>query len=201
MSQPQLQAGFANPVEDSQQAFRHLLKVMSEPGVIRPLAAATALDTLTPATFSACQTLLDATTTLWLGGALDTETVRANLGFHSGCRIVVDPAAADFVLARAGELPELMTLRAGTAEYPDRSCTLLVQVEALATTATEQATALRLSGPGIATSRQLGVTGLDTRLTRYLVERPHPFPLGLDLVLLAQDQVAAIPRTTRVEVN
>jgi alpha-D-ribose 1-methylphosphonate 5-triphosphate synthase subunit PhnH len=34
----------------------------------------------------------------------------------------------------------------------------------------------------------------------YLTERPHRFPLGLDLILVCGERVTAIPRTTDVEV-
>lgn len=33
-----------------------------------------------------------------------------------------------------------------------------------------------------------------------LTERPHPFPLGIDLILTCGERLLAIPRTTHVEV-
>ncbi|ECC7020622.1 carbon-phosphorus lyase subunit PhnH, partial [Salmonella enterica] len=37
-------------------------------------------------------------------------------------------------------------------------------------------------------------------LLHELTERPHPFPLGVDLLLTCGERLLAIPRTTHVEV-
>ncbi len=37
-------------------------------------------------------------------------------------------------------------------------------------------------------------------LIHELTERPHPFPLGVDLILTCGERLLAIPRTTHVEV-
>lgn len=196
-----LQVGFQEPVTDAQQVFRSLLKVMSEPGVIEPLDQAEGLDTLCPAGFASCLALLDASTKLFLNGSLDTDQVAKNLSFHTGCRLTETLSEADFVLCRADQLPQLDQLKLGSAEYPDRGCTLLVQVDQLADTALPESTVLRLQGPGIPGQRTLAISSLPRELIHYLTGRPDPFPLGLDIVLLADNVVTAIPRTTRVEVN
>lgn len=196
-----LQVGFRDSVTDAQQVFRSLLKVMSEPGVIDVLDQTEALDNLSPAAFSTCLTLLDSTTQLWLSERFDTDSVARNLSFHSGCRLTQQVNDADFVLCPADQLPPLERLKLGSAEYPDRGCTLLVQVDQLSDKALPGAVVLRLQGPGIPDQRSLSVDSLPMALLSYLTERPDPFPLGLDIVLLAGRSVTAIPRTTIVEVN
>lgn len=201
MTTAQLQHGFNEPVHDAQQAFRTLMKVMSEPGVLRTLNQAEGIVPLAPAAVTTLLALLDQTTALWLSPSLNTEAVRSNLSFHAGAPLIDASTRADFVAALPGELPELGTLRIGEPDYPDRSCTLLLQVEQLAADANElAAVGLTLSGPGIPDQRTLYISHPGDDLLNYLVTRPDPFPQGLDLILLAGDCVTAIPRTTQVEV-
>jgi alpha-D-ribose 1-methylphosphonate 5-triphosphate synthase subunit PhnH len=149
MADNQLQKGFDEPVRDAQQAFRQLLKVMSEPGVIRTLDHADALGELSPAALTTLLSLMDQTTPLWLSPSLDTELIRTNLNFHAGAPRVDQPADADFVMAKAGELTSLDGLKIGEPEYPDRSCTLVIQLDQLeAGDDQPDLLTLKLSGPG-----------------------------------------------------
>jgi alpha-D-ribose 1-methylphosphonate 5-triphosphate synthase subunit PhnH len=56
----------------------------------------------------------------------------------------------------------------------------------------------QLTGPGIATTQTLGIAGLDPA---WLVRRQawnEGFPLGVDLILMDETRVVALPRTTIV---
>ncbi|WP_432696416.1 phosphonate C-P lyase system protein PhnH [Marinobacterium sp. YM272] len=201
MTDTQLQKGFTEPVRDAQQAFRQLLKVMSEPGVIRTLDYADALAELSPAALSTLLSLMDQTTGLWLSPSLDTDLIRTNLNFHAGAPCVDEPAEADFVMAKAGELTSLDGLKIGEPEYPDRSCTLVIQVDRIEPDCGDsELLTLQLSGPGIPGRRKLSLSHPGEALLAYLQQRPDPFPQGLDMILVSGTQVAAIPRTTQVEV-
>jgi alpha-D-ribose 1-methylphosphonate 5-triphosphate synthase subunit PhnH len=201
MTDALLKPGFSQPVGDAQQAFRVLLKVMSEPGVIRSLQQAQGIDHLAPAGMTALLALCDQTTPVWLAPVFKTAAIRTNLNFHAGAPLASDAQQADFVLSVPGELPPLEQLKAGEPEYPDRSCTLVVQLEQLGDAPVGDALVeLELSGPGISGRRRLCVSDLGADLLSYLTERPHPFPLGLDLILVSGERVTAIPRTTDVEV-
>ncbi|MBL2824467.1 carbon-phosphorus lyase subunit PhnH, partial [Klebsiella pneumoniae] len=58
---------------------------------------------------------------------------------------------------------------------------------------------LRLTGAGIAEERMIAPQLPDCIIDE-LTERPHPFPLGIDLILTCGERLLAIPRTTHVEV-
>ncbi|HCQ2606617.1 TPA: phosphonate C-P lyase system protein PhnH [Escherichia coli] len=58
---------------------------------------------------------------------------------------------------------------------------------------------LRLTGAGIAEERMIAPQ-LPECILHELTERPHPFPLGIDLILTCGERLLAIPRTTHVEV-
>jgi len=193
---------FEDPVDSAQQTFRRLLKAMSEPGLIVQPPPVAPLGLLDPATHTVCLTLLDAQTPLWLSDGFSDPQIRRNLHFHTGMPLATDAASARFALARGNEIDTLERFPRGTAEYPEQGCTLVLQVESLGSQPSGRrgAVVLQLSGPGIESRRHLVLEGLSRPLVEYLVERPDPFPLGLDFIFTGDRSLAAIPRTTRVEV-
>lgn len=199
MTQAQLQAGFEHPVQQAQQTFRTLLTAMSEPGRVLEIQGAQNLASLDASGFAICQTLLDSDTSVWLGEAFEHPFIADNLRFHCGACLSPVPQQADFILSTMDSLPDLMSLRCGDAEYPDQSTTLFIQVAQLEAKVLHSSTVLALKGPGIADQHLLSVALMSNMLLDYLIERPHEFPLGLDLVLFCENRIAAIPRTTHVE--
>ena len=189
-----IQPGFADPVLDSQRAFRAVLDAMAHPGRIVTLAGLDAPPPLAPATAAVCLTLLDFETPLWLDPAAATADVVAYLRFHCGAPLVDAPPAARFaVIAQWPRMPGLDVWEAGTDERPDLSATLVLQVDGL--TGDRGA---RLTGPGIAGEARLEVTGAPG-LWPMLRANAARFPRGVDVMLCAGVRLAALPRTTRVE--
>ena len=67
----------------------------------------------------------------WLPPGMPEQT-RAFLRFHCGCALVTEPRDAIFVAVPAGHAaPAMSACAQGDPEYPDRSATLLIEVEAL----------------------------------------------------------------------
>lgn len=77
---------------------------------------------------------------------------------------------------------------------PEKSTTVIIDVSSLS-----GGTPLRLSGPGLETSRIVDPS-LPPDILRYLCHRPDPFPQGIDLMFTCADAMMALPRTTYVEV-
>ena len=117
------------------------------------------------------------------------------LRFHTGCPIVADPAQAHSRWSPTRALPPLRRFALGTPDYPDRSTTLILQVASL----TDGATRLTLSGPGIRGTATLRAAAAAEGFRRrsYAANRAL-FPRGVDLLLVAGNDVAALPRTTIV---
>ena len=88
----------------------------------------------------------------------------------------------------------LNVLSAGTVTAPETGVTLIVQLASLS-----GGRMLRLTGAGIAEERMIAPQLPDCIIDE-LTERPHPFPLGIDLILTCGERLLAIPRTTHVEV-
>lgn len=195
MSVMDLSPGFADPVRDSAQAFRAILDAMSRPGRIAelpPLAEP-------PEGFDAAATvvalsLLDADTAVWIDPALRTDMLVAYLRFHAGCPLVGQADQCRFAFTSAAGLESAIdALPIGTPEYPDRSATAVVLCESL--TGGEART---LVGPGIQGSAVLAPTGMTPSGWACLCRNMALFPLGIDTIFVAGNQIAALPRSTRI---
>jgi alpha-D-ribose 1-methylphosphonate 5-triphosphate synthase subunit PhnH len=190
-----MRAGFADPVHESQRTFRGVLDAMAHPG--RIVTIDTALVPPAPlhaSTAALALTLLDFETALWVDIMVSSEA-RDWLRFHAGVAIVNDPAQASFaIVADARQLPSLDAFSLGTDERPERSTTVVVQVDGL-----EPRDGHRLTGPGIADEAWLTVRGVPQTFWRALRDNHGRFPRGVDVLLTAGDRLAALPRTTLVE--
>jgi len=81
----------------------------------------------------------------------------------------------------------------GTYLYPDRSATLVIGCRF------ELGQLLRLSGPGIQGQSEIDIAGLPEEFW-LLRASACAFPLGWDVILVADAEVIGLPRSTRVEV-
>ncbi|EHM51785.1 MAG: phosphonate C-P lyase system protein PhnH [Yokenella regensburgei] len=191
-----LQTAFVLPVQDAQHSFRRLLKAMSEPGVIVSLHQLKhGWQPLNLATTSVLLTLADNDTPVWLSAAMSNDIAGQNLRFHTNAPLVSQPQQAVFAVADGSlSAEQLDALCSGSAVAPETSATLIVQIPALS-----GGRMLRLTGAGIAEERMIAPQ-LPECLLHELTERPHPFPLGVDLILTCGERLLAIPRTTHVEV-
>lgn len=196
MAATTLSPGFADPVGDAQGTFRAVLTALSRPGQIVELAALPpAPAPLMPATVALLLALADYDTGVWLDGAADTPAVVEHLRFHCGSPLTAQCNVADFaVIAEPAGMPALARFKPGTDEYPDRSATLIVQVDTLAS---DRGWTLR--GPGIETAAALDVAPLPSDFRDQLAANHARYPCGVDLLFVAGSRLAALPRSIRVE--
>ena len=181
------------PALDAARDFRALLEAMARPGRVMDLAAGRAPPgPLSPAAAAAALTLSDADAPIWLPEALRGGDAEAFLRFSCSAAPAERPEDAAFALGRWRALASALDrLPRGTAERPDRSATLIVEVDRL-----EAGRGVRLTGPGID-----GETLLEAGLAPdfWTARAADAFPLGLDALLCAGGRIAALPRTTRAE--
>ncbi|MGC2778834.1 MAG: phosphonate C-P lyase system protein PhnH [Bradyrhizobium sp.] len=192
----ELQPGFADKVLAAQSTFRTVMEATARPGSVRQIEGdAGRPSSLTPAAAAIALTLFDHDTPVWLDARLSrAPDVGAWLKFHTGAPIVSDPALASFALvAEPAGLPDLHAFALGTAEYPDRSTTLILQVASLCSGRTYE-----MRGPGIDGTASLCASLAPSDLFERLSINERLFPRGIDVVLVDDRSLAAIPRTTRV---
>jgi len=187
-------AGFAEPGDDAQRAFRTVLTALSEPGRVMDLPAALPADLpVGPAALGLLLALADADTPLWLDAA--ARPAAPYLQFHTGAPVVTRPAAATFALvANAESCPPLDAFDSGDEDYPDRSATLIIEVSHLA-----EGGPLVLRGPGIADQRSLTVDGLPRGFRASWPANHALFPRGIDVLLTCGDRLVGLPRSVTLE--
>lgn len=185
-TQDALDGGFAVPPIDAAHAFRAILEAMARPGTIWPVKGATPPAPLSPAAGAVLLTLCDPETGLFLAGSHDTPEIRAWIAFHTGAPLV-GPGECSFALGDWTALAPLTRYRAGRADYPDRSATLIVERDSLRP---EGAT---LTGPGIRDRAALNLPEIAA-----FRANARLFPCGLDFIFTCEDRVAALPRSTTV---
>ncbi len=192
----EMPAGFADKVLSAQSTFRSVMEALARPGSVQRVTASVGTPPpMMRGTAAIALTLFDHDTPIWLDDKMsETSDVARWLKFHSGAPLVADCSICSFALiVDGGALPDLERFAFGSNEYPDRSTTLILQVASLA-----QGPAWELRGPGIDGVAVLNATFEPKDLFDRLSINATLFPRGIDVVLVADDAIAAIPRTTRL---
>lgn len=187
MDQAVLTGGFTDAPLQSARAFRAAMLAMARPGDILTLSGAEAPAPLSVAAAVLLLVLCDPDTPLWIAPAQDSAALRRWVAFHTGAPVIAARHEAAFALGDWDSLLPLTAYRIGTAEYPDRAATLIVECTAL------RAEGALLTGPGIKDSARLNLPeSAAFRANRAL------FPRGLDMFFTCGDRLAALPRSTVV---
>lgn len=197
MSADAMTGGFADPVFQSQAVFRAVLDAFARPGSVVEIP-----DTLRPpgplhapaAAFLAA--LADEGTPVHVDHALAGTTAAIDwIRFHTDAPIVDAPGAAAFaVIADPATMPPLKSFALGSAEYPDRSTTVVIQVGTIS-----RETGMRLQGPGIRGFAELAADPLSAGFVDQMIENHALYPRGVDIVLASPTAIAALPRSVHVQ--
>jgi len=199
--------GLAHPVDDAQTVFRAALSALSRPGLavaLPTLAPPLPGSAVCPGLLALALTLCDSDTPLWLDAAADTPQVRHHLRFHCAARFAPDASQAAFALiARPEQMPRLDVFNQGSADFPDRSATLLIS----ANLSEAHGPAYELTGPGVQGNQHGGWQSFHASdLPAWFVEdwaaNHAAYPLGVDIVLVDAGappaRLLGLPRTARV---
>ncbi|QBX35281.1 phosphonate C-P lyase system protein PhnH [Paracoccus liaowanqingii] len=180
-----LTGGFTDPAIQSAQGFRILMQAMAHPGTIHDLTLAAPPAPLGRAAGTVLLLLADPTCPVHL--AAPAPDLAEWLRFHAGCPLS-GPETAALALGRWSDLQPLDRFPVGLPDYPDRSATLIVELDRL------ENDGPRLTGPGIKGHARLSLPETAAfRANRAL------FPRGLDVILTCGDRLACLPRSTIVE--
>jgi alpha-D-ribose 1-methylphosphonate 5-triphosphate synthase subunit PhnH len=119
------------------------------------------------------------------------------VSFHTGAPATVRSEAAQFaVVTDPARLPPFELFAQGSQDYPDRSTTILLQLDDLS-----GGMPLRLEGPGIDGAAEARPRPLPEDFARRLQRNRALFPRGVDLVLASPSALLALPRSVRVAVT
>jgi alpha-D-ribose 1-methylphosphonate 5-triphosphate synthase subunit PhnH len=190
------EAGFSDAARDGQKAFRAVMDAMARPGLIVGLdGRLTPPTALNIAAASVALALCDYETRLWLSPSLrQSVSTGAYITFHTGAPRTADEREAAFALLDLrSDAFELSNFAQGTAEYPDRSTTIIAMCGGL-----DAGGGFRLSGPGIKHEARLDVQGLPMDFARQWAFNRAGFPLGVDVIFCCGNRLACLPRSTRL---
>ncbi|MEW8277533.1 MAG: phosphonate C-P lyase system protein PhnH [Candidatus Thiodiazotropha sp.] len=169
-----------------QQNYRALLDAISHPGWVKSILHQAG----SPASTAVLATLLDAEVSLadpeGLLEAADWPLLQAS---------TAAPEEADYILCMGSKVAQFQP-RLGSLPSPEQSATLIICVDSLH----EGELKISLEGPGVNGNADCAIAGL---LPDWLSQREDwvcGYPLGVDLLLVDDSAVLALPRTTRVEV-
>lgn len=178
----------------SQAAFRAAMDCLARPGETRTLDAVDAPAPLAPATAALVKGLADYDSPIWLDAVLAAVPAVADwIRFQTGAPLVTDRREAAFALiSDARAMPDFMSFAQGSEEYPDRSTTLIVQVESFT------GPSVTLTGPGIKTTQPFAATPLPDDFSARMAGNRELFPRGIDLIFVASHTIAALPRSVRI---
>jgi alpha-D-ribose 1-methylphosphonate 5-triphosphate synthase subunit PhnH len=178
-------------VHTAQRTFRALLHALAHPGRVTPIEdLPEAPAPLSRAVGAAARALLDRDVSMWI----DTDDGAAEwLKAMTGTRITTDPAHAHFaVITDARNIAGLARWNAGTAEDPEASATLLVQVESLT-----GGLPVTLTGPGIEGAIVFAPLGIAPAFWIEWAVNTAQYPLGVDVLFFDQHAVVGLPRTVK----
>jgi alpha-D-ribose 1-methylphosphonate 5-triphosphate synthase subunit PhnH len=194
---PQLLAGFADPVFDSQAVFRRLMLATAYPGRLFTLEGeVTAPEPLSLAATALCLTLVDFETPIWLDRVAATAEALAYLRFHCDAPLVPKPGAARFaVVADPARMPRLIEFNQGEDQYPDRSTTLIIELPSLT-----EGPVTSWTGPGIKGAIAPRLAGLPNWFWGEWALNRELYPRGVDIVFASGSAIIGLPRSIKVEV-
>ena len=172
--------------DNQQNYFRLLLDAMAHPGQCYSI---TVIPDEGPAALVVLSTLLDNEVTL--------SDPHAILCSNDWSMLQVKEALAeqaDYIVCDGKQSPIFLP-KLGTLPCPEQSATLVLIVKELGSGDLQ----LHLEGPGIDGNRNLMISGLNSDWLERREDWVSSFPLGVDLIIVDNKQLAAIPRTTKVE--
>ncbi|MCA4132572.1 phosphonate C-P lyase system protein PhnH [Arthrobacter sp. M4] len=187
--------GFTDPTAESQRVFRAVLDAFAHPCRPYPIRGLPeAPDGLGAGLAVVALALFDEDVSVWLHPKLAVRReVTTYLTFHTGTRITGAREGADFVIATPDTVTPFSDLALGTDEAPHQSATIIIDAGARGAGARFTAT-----GPGIEGWISLDAPWAPEGFADAWAGNAALFPRGVDVIVVFDDHVIALPRTTRL---
>ncbi len=189
--------GLLSEGRDTQVIFRNLLTALAYPGTLSDIDVPISCpEAIQPASGGILLTLLDFETPLWSDLSNDGEAIQW-LRFHTGAPLTRQKHHCLFAFCtECDQLEDPALFNTGTIKAPDISTTLIVQTNGISDTGP-----IRLTGPGIEKSRQLGLEGIHKAFLKNRSVLCSTYPLGVDMLFVCDRTFTALPRTTKAEID
>lgn len=192
-------------VYGAQAHFRSLIDSMARPGKINGFTATEIrpVGGMSVPTALVAFALLNRDASYYC--AYDSNELEAYLRVNTGSS-PEELSEADFILVQGSDSPDLVELsKEGILTYPETGASFIIEVAGVYEHEEADTLQLRLSGPGVAGSRDIWVAGWQAAWVEALMDKNAEFPLGVDTILTFESrdgaaQVCCLPRSTKVEI-
>jgi alpha-D-ribose 1-methylphosphonate 5-triphosphate synthase subunit PhnH len=182
--------GFDDSAHGSQQTFRAIFAAMEHPGQLvtireNPIAP----EVFNSASAATCLTLLSYETPVWTD--VDWRNPAINwLQFGCGSAVVTEPCMANFaIITKPATMPPLDCFRVGRYEYPEKSTTIIVQVDDIL-----PGTANKYSNLFVDNTAQLDLKGVPNKFWNQWQQLSGLYPVGIDIFFTCDDVLIALPK-------
>jgi alpha-D-ribose 1-methylphosphonate 5-triphosphate synthase subunit PhnH len=177
-----------DPVHDTRETFRALCDAASRPGTVQDLPT-------TPGDHALLATLVDNEVTV------HTRDEALQAALAAAGRYEPAPATeATVVHTRGMPAWDVRHLDRGSLEEPSTGATVVYRVDAVSIDPGDCETAVTVTGPGVLGTREVGVDLPGGELAA-IAEAQSTYPRGVDAFFVAEDRVAALPRSVSLEVR
>ncbi|GAB3300770.1 phosphonate C-P lyase system protein PhnH [Epidermidibacterium keratini] len=177
---------------EAQQTFRACLDAFAHPGRPIPIDRSP-LPATVPAAYLPLLALTDLMSPI---AALDDNALISELSIVTGAPIGALAEARWVASTSTPDSAALRRLNPGTALYPERGAVLCQQVDGFEPTDR----VLELDGPGIAGTARISLDLLDDAVLEARAALVD-YPCGIDLLLVSDEAILGIPRTTHISVR
>lgn len=191
-----------NEVFDAQIHFRTILDCMSRPGKVNHIGE---IKIQTPAEWHPASALvafalLNRDVTFYANN--NSQIIAEYLTVNTSA----NPTAvnkADFVFINGLDNGEvLLNTNIGVLEYPEKSATVIIDVENIYDVPKDQTHEIILQGPGVETEKRVYVRNISSSILEALKEQNSEYPLGVDVILTDREgNIMCIPRSNNFSWN
>ncbi|NJK97815.1 MAG: phosphonate C-P lyase system protein PhnH [Bacteroidales bacterium] len=191
-----------NEIFDAQAHFRIILDSMARPGKVNNFGEIriNAPGEFNPASALVAFALLNRDVTFFSATSAKEFNEYMVVNTHA---VPSEIQKADFVFINgAGNGDLLLETNVGILEYPEKSATIIIDVENIYDVPKDQTFEIILRGPGVETEKRVYVRNISLSVLQALKEQNAEFPLGVDVILTDKEgNILCIPRSNNFSWN
>ena len=192
-----------NEVFDSQKIFRKIMDSMARPGKINNIVD---LQLNPPSLLNRSSALigfalLNSDVTFFSEN--NRDEVNEYLKINTSSIPVSNVESADYVFISGNSVSEVIrNAKMGELEFPEDSATIIIDVDKIIKSPTDQSFEIILKGPGVKSEEVVYVKGITNELLEEIKIANSEYPLGIDIILSDTDgNIICIPRTNNFNWN
>jgi alpha-D-ribose 1-methylphosphonate 5-triphosphate synthase subunit PhnH len=192
-----------NEIFDAQVHFRLILDSMARPGKVNNFGkiAIQSVNDLHPASALVAFALLNREVTFYTNKNNNPEITEYFIVNTNSKPVEINNA--DFVFINGTDDGKiLLETNTGILEYPEKSATIIIDVDNIYDVPRDQTHEIILKGPGVNNEKRVYIRNISNDILQSLKEQNAEYPLGIDVILTdSEGNIMCIPRTNNFSWN